>query len=162
MQRCSLSRLLWRPHRNANVLSFSGRNSPSGSRLADSAHRFLRRAIPPRKTPKYVVGGLVLLVAVQCAVAGESRAQNLVRLSEAPSCPRCRVSVRPITTLSLPGDSIRFFVVLHIGRNSRGEYVVGPTADVSRFVVFNASGKLVRVVGRRGTAPDEGSVHTFV
>lgn len=96
--------------------------------------------------------GLCLLAS---AVPESASAQEIVRLRNDPRCEACRIEVTPGVTLGdRDGPGIIEQLASHAVRDSRGRFVV-LSSYATQLKVFDANGKFVRTVGRKGAGPGE-------
>lgn len=95
----------------------------------------------------------LLLVAV---LAGPSGAQGARRLiGDTPSCATCRVAVAQTTVLAVPDTVPALVSPFGFARDSRGNvYVTDPFGEVG-VRQFDARGRYLRTIGRKGQGPGQ-------
>lgn len=105
------------------------------------------------------VMSLALCAMVSCA--GDQRPdERRLTVGGDPDCGDCRVELVPIVTL---GDSTDTASVLPnaagrecmVGKLSTGEYILSGVAGGGFLSVYDATGKPVRTIGRKGAGPGE-------
>jgi hypothetical protein len=73
-------------------------------------------------------------------------AQEPLPATHRVDCGDCVVALRHVVSLTQPSRSVQFGALTQVKRNSRGEYIVGPSRDLRSLAVFSASGELLRVI----------------
>ena len=99
------------------------------------------------------VVGLIVLTAssVVSSVGGQSPASAVVS-----GCTDCSLVVSRVGRLEPRGVESEFsHDAISIVQDGRGRIVAGPVGGFTSFAVFNATGKLLKVVGRSGAGPGE-------
>ena len=80
--------------------------------------------------------------------------QEVIRIPSTPSCPKCRIELEHVVTLGgSPEDSVDVGWLLR--GNSRGDYFARVLGAPYEVAVFSATGKLLKVFGRRGEGPGD-------
>jgi hypothetical protein len=118
-------------------------------RRARDSRRADARSVP--LTSRVIIAALVAALLLPAA----ARAQTPVRLSRAPACKGCNISVTKLLTLGTADDTVTHFYWITIDRDSKGRYYVAPTMDKARVAVYDASGRFLRLIGRQGQGPGE-------
>lgn len=67
----------------------------------------------------------------------------------------CAIEVRPVVLLGANDDTISAFEFPTIANDREGRYFVSPDASRGRVMVFDAKGRLRRLLGRAGDGPGE-------
>lgn len=94
----------------------------------------------------------VALLSLSCAGAKAGREGAVVRIPDDPSCPRCVIALRAVTTLSVPvdtADGLPTAVLL----DSRSRTWVFREGEAP--ALFDAQGRFLRTLGRTGRGPGE-------
>ncbi len=69
--------------------------------------------------------------------------------------PHCTVRLTRRVQLRPPNDTLDFFNPLRVATTPDGGYVVAPSLDRAHLFVFDSTGRLTHVAGRRGQGPGE-------
>jgi hypothetical protein len=97
---------------------------------------------------------IVAALAIPLVAAAQFQPTQ-VTVGPDPACATCRIELTKVVTLGRPTDSLTpFGAHLSVVRNAKGEYIVGPSTSYS-LIVYDANGRQVRSVGRRGPGPGE-------
>ncbi len=94
---------------------------------------------------------LLLLLAFAAPAAG----QRVVQVPDAPTCPRCRITLTKVATLGLADDPASPQGWVSLSRDSRGRFYVASAGGAEGVLVYDARGRFLRVLGRRGRGPGE-------
>lgn len=92
----------------------------------------------------------VFLVLVSAPV----QAQEIVRIGDRPACD-CSILVERVVTLADPDGRAGLALPLTLARLNDGRFLVVTTIDQTSLLAFDATGRFMRRVGRRGGGPDE-------
>lgn len=84
-----------------------------------------------------------------------STAQERVQITSSSSCSGCTIRLTRVVRLGGPSDPSSLARTPTVARDSRGRFIVGPTLDGAQLHVYDASGKFLTSVGRRGRGPGE-------
>lgn len=103
--------------------------------------------------------GLVVCSLIGCH-GGQGRDERRLTVAGDPECRECRIELAHLATL---GDATDTVGVLPnaagrecmVGRLSTGEFVLSGVAGGGFLAVYDATGKPVRTIGRRGAGPGE-------
>lgn len=88
------------------------------------------------------------------ALVATAGAQQRTIIRDAPSCATCRVDARLIATLGAPSDSGTLGLHSSVVRDSRGVFYA-IVEEPGMVAVYDATGRFLRTVGRRGEGPGE-------
>ncbi|MGH7751334.1 MAG: 6-bladed beta-propeller [Gemmatimonadales bacterium] len=95
------------------------------------------------------------IVAAMLASAQPAGAQRAVEIPDRPTCPRCRIELRPVATLRELPDSVLFDDGwARVERDSRGRFYAVDRSRTS-IAVFDSAGRFLRRIGRGGDGPGE-------
>jgi hypothetical protein len=146
------------------MLGFLQGNQKSHGVAASRGHRgdgiqlpwLKKRRIPvvERSVP---LAACLCLISTMAGIAGSTASQQEVVLEGPAECAACELSMQRILTIGegIPSseglmcpDSSR------LAEDSRGRFFVGPSCD-EQVLVYDAAGKLLGTLGRRGQGPGE-------
>ncbi|GIW52755.1 MAG: hypothetical protein KatS3mg081_2110 [Gemmatimonadales bacterium] len=74
---------------------------------------------------------------------------------DTPACSSCRLTVTPLVVLGSPGDTVGPDLQYWVAADSRGRYYVAPTIGLGQVAVYDSTGRLLGLLGRRGQGPGE-------
>ena len=98
---------------------------------------------------------LMFCIAASHAMSVAATAQpRSVTVPYRATCAQCRITLTPIVTLGKSTDSVQLGEASQVARDSRG-LLYATAAGRNRVAVFDASGKLLRTIGRTGARPGE-------
>src|SRR5687768_5172195 len=99
---------------------------------------------------RYLIPGTVAVaLAIGIAVVTPPRPGKHVR------CPRCVIDLTKITTIGENAGSLSPRHEGTLSLNSRGEYALTRSHDLTRVVIYGADGKVASSWGRKGRGPGE-------
>ena len=78
---------------------------------------------------------------------------TLRRVKHKVSCASCAIELTPVATIGGRSDSVSIARTSYLDRDSQGRFFA--FSDDSRVLVYNASGQLLKTLGRRGDGPGE-------
>jgi hypothetical protein len=100
----------------------------------------------------FVVLGMVALTMGRAA--GAQSSIRTTAINGRPTCANCRVVLEKVATLETPDNVDPILVDVEIARSSKGMYVAS-AMNHFQLLVFDATGKFVRTIGRKGQGPGE-------
>lgn len=93
-------------------------------------------------------------------LASGALAQERVEIPSKPSCPNCKITLSRVATLGRVTDPGSVMLHSRLVRDSRGQFYVAPTSNPGEIFVYDARGRYLRSLGRRGGGPGEFEVIT--
>lgn len=97
--------------------------------------------------------GIVAATMIQLAAA-DLGAQSTVKVSGGPSCPTCKLTFSPVTTLGTQQGGSIDSEFAHVAVDSRHRFYVYQLGT-TEIKVFDRAGKFLQLLGRRGSGPGE-------
>ena len=91
----------------------------------------------------------VVVFAAAAAIAQPT----VKRVKYRVSCPTCVVELTPVVTIGGPNDTVSLAPNSFLDRDSQGRFFA--ISDDTRVLVYDARGRLLKTLGRRGDGPGE-------
>lgn len=101
-------------------------------------------------------GGLALQVGLHLVMSsGAVLAQQVINIPGIEVCQACTITLTEALRLGRPGDPAGVAMFADVAVDSRGTYAVASPVNPGSILIYDASGRFVRVVGRQGGGPGE-------
>lgn len=81
--------------------------------------------------------------------------QSVFSIASPSTCLECTIRVTPSTRLGSEGDAVGVAILAEAAVDTRGRFAVASPMTVGEILIYEASGRFVRTIGRRGGGPGE-------
>jgi hypothetical protein len=98
---------------------------------------------------------LIIPLFLILAVTGSLRAQVSIRIADPASCRNCALDLALTARLGGPADPTGNLMLADVSVDSRGRYAVASPFAIGEIAIYDATGRFLRTVGRRGGGPGE-------